>query len=95
MMNKLKNFLFIRNGKFSDSQIKFLAFTSFSMLVLMVTGDGIQTPMGYIRNVKKEMQNEKEENMTMEEKLIKELGYTTYNEWKKAGILPSDENDNK
>ncbi|SOV74589.1 conserved Plasmodium protein, unknown function [Plasmodium sp. gorilla clade G3] len=94
-MDKLRNILFVKNGKFSDAQIKFLAFTSLSMLVLMVTGDGIETPMGYIRNFKKELkENEKRKKENMEDKLIKELGVTTYQEWKKAGILPSDDKEN-
>ncbi|SBS85598.1 conserved Plasmodium protein, unknown function [Plasmodium ovale] len=91
-MDKLKNLLFVKNGNFSTAQIKLLAFTSLSMLVLMITGDGIQTPLGYVKNVKREIKKEDEEAMsTIEKKLLKELGYTTYHEWKKAGIIPPDE----
>ncbi|CAG9478199.1 conserved Plasmodium protein, unknown function [Plasmodium vivax] len=91
-MDKLKNLLFVKNGNFSNAQIKLLAFTSLSMLVLMVTGDGLQTPLGYIRNVKRDLQKEAQESEeSMEKKLLNELGHTTYHEWKKAGIIPSDD----
>ncbi|SCO93326.1 conserved Plasmodium protein, unknown function [Plasmodium malariae] len=94
-MDKLKNLLFVKNGNFSNAQIKLLAFTSLSMLILMVTGDGIQTPLGYVKHVKKEMEKEKEANESLEKRLLKELGYTTYHEWKRAGILPPDDKRNE
>ncbi|KJP88913.1 hypothetical protein AK88_01407 [Plasmodium fragile] len=91
-MDKLKNLLFVKNGNFSNAQIKLLAFTSLSMLVLMVTGDGLQTPLGYIQNVKRDLRKEAQESEeSMEKKLLNELGHTTYHEWKKAGILPSED----
>ncbi|CRG93629.1 conserved Plasmodium protein, unknown function [Plasmodium gallinaceum] len=93
-MDKLKNLLFVKNGNFSSAQIKILAFTSISMLILMVTGDGLQTPLGYIKNVKREMKREEEEKESLEKKLLRELGVTTYQEWKKAGIIPSDDKEN-
>ncbi|CRH01085.1 conserved Plasmodium protein, unknown function [Plasmodium relictum] len=94
-MDKLKNLLFVKNGNFSNAQIKLLAFTSISMLILMITGDGLQTPLGYIKNVKRELKKEEEEKESLEKKLLKELGVTTYQEWKKAGIIPSDDKENK
>ncbi|VWU52416.1 conserved protein, unknown function, partial [Hepatocystis sp. ex Piliocolobus tephrosceles] len=76
-MDKLKNLLFVKNGKFSNTQIRIIAFTSFSMLLLMITGDGIQTPYSYIKNARNEIKMKEEEKETLEKRLIKELGYTT------------------